>query len=78
MSLETDGRAGLIAYFSLPDAVSQAELARRVGVSGASLGAWKAGTARPEQHYREALQREIGLEPVAWMTAEERAIARGE
>ena len=78
MSLETEGRAGLIAYFSLPDAVSQAELARRVGVSGASVSAWKAGTSRPEPHYRQALEREIGLGRETWMTAEERAIAQGE
>lgn len=77
MLVETPARAQLAAYFSAPDALSQADLARRIGVSGASMHAWKSGDARPEAHFRLALQREIGLQADAWMTPQERAIAGG-
>lgn len=77
MSVETPARAQLAAYLARPDALSQADLARCIGVSGPSLHAWKTGASRPEAHFRQALQREIGLQADAWMTPQERAIAGG-
>lgn len=68
--------------------MSQAELARAVGVKQPSVSAWVAMTARPEAHYRRAIRRTIaaaaaekGIEADIpeddWMTDAERSIADG-
>jgi transcriptional regulator with XRE-family HTH domain len=52
---------------------SQAELARTLGISAVSVNAWLAGRARPEAHWRRALQEIFGIDPLAWETDCERA-----
>lgn len=41
---------------------SDAEAARRLGVSRGSVGNWKSGYSRPEPQYVEQMAREAGLE----------------
>ncbi len=58
---------------------TQAKLARDLGLSGASVSAWLSGHARPEAHYRIALERITGgaVPATSWMTDKEREVAFG-
>lgn len=57
--------------------LSQAALARALGISAVSVNAWLAGRARPEAHLRRALSEVLGIDPLAWETDEERAQCAG-
>ncbi len=57
--------------------MTQAELARRLGIKSASVSAWKDAVARPEAHFRDALERLLGIPAGDWMTDDERRIAGG-
>lgn len=75
--VDTEGRQLLIAYFGREDSRSQAGLSKELGVKPSSLAAWKAGHTRPEVHFRMAIEREIGIPAMAWMTERERLIVQG-
>lgn len=53
--------------------LSQAALARALGISAVSVNAWLAGRARPEAHLRRALSNVLSIDPLDWETDEERA-----
>jgi transcriptional regulator with XRE-family HTH domain len=53
--------------------LSQAALARALGISAVSVNAWLAGRARPEAHLRRALSEVLAINPLDWETDEERA-----
>lgn len=50
-------------------------LARELKLSANSVSLWLRGRSRPEHHHRLALHRLLGIDPLSWMTAEERKIA---
>jgi transcriptional regulator with XRE-family HTH domain len=72
----TDGCRALIAWLD-DTKTSIAELARRVGVSGAAVSHWLDGSTRPETHHRLALSRLTGIPWRSWFTEDEAAKARG-
>ncbi len=53
--------------------LSQAALARTLGISAVSVNAWLAGRARPEAHLRRALSEVLSIDPLSWETDDERA-----
>ena len=55
--------------------MTQGRLAAELGVSQPSVSAWVNLTARPDPHYREAIERLLGIPASGWMTAAERQIA---
>lgn len=57
--------------------MSQRELAKQLGIASASVSAWKDSTARPEVHFRRAVERLLGIPFDDWMTAAEKRIADG-
>jgi len=59
-------------------AMTQAELARRLKVKQPSVSEWVRMNTRPESHYRQAIQRELGILADDWMTDTEREIAVGD
>jgi hypothetical protein len=69
------------------ESMSQEALSKDLRVQQQAISNWKLGSARPETHYREALERvterlslETGVPVIGfdtWYTDEELAIARG-
>jgi transcriptional regulator with XRE-family HTH domain len=57
--------------------MSQAELARRIGVSQPTVSDWANAKIRPEAHHRQAVERVLGIPADGWMTDAERAVALG-
>lgn len=57
--------------------MTQAELARRLGVAQPSVSAWVRMIARPEAHHRKGITRELGIPEDDWFLPEERAAAFG-
>lgn len=57
--------------------MSQAELARRLGVSQPSVSEWTRCRSRPETHLRLAIERLLGIPAGDWMTADEQRVASG-
>lgn len=57
--------------------ISQSELARRLGISQASVSGWVTLKSRPEAHFRKAIERELGIPERDWMTPDELALATG-
>jgi transcriptional regulator with XRE-family HTH domain len=72
------GREQLAAWLKASPERKQAHLARDLGLSAASVSAWLSGHARPNTHYRVALERATGIPADDWMTEAERTIAFGE
>ena len=58
-----------------PNARSQSDLARVLGVSQPSVSEWVRLRARPESHLRKAIERVLGIPEDDWMTDAERQIA---
>lgn len=58
-------------------AMSQTELARRIGVSQPAVSEWMRSGARPEHHHRVAIERLLAIPAEDWMTDAERAVAEG-
>lgn len=58
--------------------LTQAEVARRVGVSKQVVSRWVAGDTRPEPERRALLESEFGIPAEAWLTPEERAADKRE
>ena len=75
--VNTEGRSLLLAYFEKKASMTQAELARTIGISEPSVHAWRKGKARPAPHFRKALCRLVGIREAAWMTPRERKLADG-
>lgn len=67
--IETDGRDALAAL--LDQGLSQARLARKVGVSQPAVHAWLTMRARPCARVQHALYRAYGIPLDAWLTEEE-------
>jgi transcriptional regulator with XRE-family HTH domain len=57
--------------------MTQAELARRLGISQPSVSEWTRFQSRPESHFRKAIQGALGIPENDWMTAAELRIATG-
>lgn len=57
--------------------LSQAALARALGISAVSVNAWLAGRSRPEAHLRRALSQILAIDPLSWETDDERAQFEG-
>lgn len=75
----TEGRSILLRILS--SETQQALVARLhkrgVRVKQQAVSAWVRGEARPEPHFRDGLERVLGIPREAWYTAGELAIARG-
>lgn len=69
------GCVALRAYFEAEGALSQRELAARLGTKEGVIYAWKVGFRRPGPEYRQALARICGIPVDAWLTTAERRAA---
>lgn len=67
----TPGAENLRAYFQ-PNRMSQAEIAKRLGVTQQAVSSWVSGRTRPPAHHRKALQQLVGVAEDDWLTDEER------
>lgn len=69
----TEGRRLLLRAL---EAITQADLAKKIGTSQQLLSVWASGKNRPGHAFRLALSREVGIPPESWLTARERKIAK--
>jgi ribosome-binding protein aMBF1 (putative translation factor) len=44
--------------------MSQADIAKRVGVDASAVGFWERGTTKPVRKYRKPLAKALGLDPM--------------
>lgn len=58
--------------------MTQAQLARELGVSQPTVSDWMRMHNRPESHLRKAIERVLNISADDWMTEDERAIADGD
>lgn len=58
--------------------LTQAEVARRVGVSKQVVSRWVAGEKRPDPERRALLEKEFGIPVEAWLEPDERTDERHE
>ncbi len=56
--------------------MTQRALAATLGVKSASVSAWKDASARPECHFRQAIEHLLGIPADDWMTDGEFRIAK--
>lgn len=69
----TDGARSL-AQWLRGTRTSQEALGDALGVSQATVSAWVRGTARPESHFREAMELLARVTREQWETPDERAV----
>lgn len=67
----SDGARQLRAFFS-PPRMTQADLAKALGVSQQAVSMWVTGRSRPSAHQREAIERIAGIPATTWLTDVER------
>lgn len=69
---DTPARTALKAWISSKGRGSQADLALRLGVTIQLVNQWLAGSCRPGQVYRDALELVTEIDPRDWETVAER------
>lgn len=72
----TAGR-GILALLISPSRTAY-RVAKSIGARPDSVYRWLSGKARPEPHFRDALERVFQVPASSWYTSEERAVAFGE
>ncbi len=70
---DTRGRLALLESFARPKAVTQVDLALRLGVTQASIAQWCSGVTRPDHKHRLALERILDIPAQDWLDAREKA-----
>lgn len=70
----TPGARALKQFIGDDKSRSQRFLADELSVSQPSVSAWIRGTARPEAHYRAAIEILTGIPAADWQTDEERMV----
>lgn len=72
MTAKSPAQLALIAYFARPKALTQREVACRLGLKEGTVWTWKVGTRRPAAEQRAALEKLIGVDASLWLTPSER------
>ena len=67
----SDGTRQLRAFFS-PPRMTQADMAKALGISQQAVSMWVTGRSRPSAHQRAAIERIAGIPAASWLTPEER------
>lgn len=67
----SDGSRQLRTFFT-PPRMTQADMAKALGVSQQAVSMWVTGRSRPSAHQRVAIERIAGIPSASWLTDEER------